>query len=124
MATIERLDRVDMATADLGDATAVYQRNFGLKLRRAPGEDTAVLAIGDAEIHLLSGPSAASTIAATGEGMAALWLEADDVESVAKALENAGFRTAPIRKESGRRILPVDPQGSSQVALFIFDRRG
>jgi len=123
MATIKRLDRVEIATTDLNDASALYQRNFGLKLRQAPDRETAVLAIGDAEITLVSGSSAAAVLAVSGEGMAALWLEVDDAEAAAAAIERAGFKSAPIRKEGGRNVLALDPTVSSQVPLFIFDRK-
>ncbi len=124
MATIKRLDRVEIATTDLNDARALYQRNFGLKLRQAPDGGTAVLAIGDAEIRLVSGPAAVGTLAASGEGMAALWLEVDDAEAAAIAIVRAGFKSAPIRNEGGRRVLALDPAVSNQVPLFIFDRKG
>lgn len=123
MSTIKRLDRVEIATTDLNDASALYQRNFGLKLRQAPDGETAVLAIGDAEIRLISGSSAAAALAASGEGMAALWLEVDDTQAAASAIERAGFKSAPVRKEGGRRVLALDPAVSSQVPLFIFDRK-
>jgi len=124
MATIKRLDRVEVATTDLGDTANLYQRNFGFELRPAPDGETAVLAIGDAEIHLVSGSEPAVKLAPGGEGMAALWLEADDVTAAAQAIEKAGIRADPLRKQGGRRILAVDPQGTSQVPLFIFDRKG
>ncbi len=123
MSTIKRLDRVEIATTDLNDASALYQRNFGFKLRQAPDGETAVLAIGDAEIRLTAGSSAAAALAASGEGMAALWIEADDVTAAASAIERAGFKAPPIRKEEGRRVLAVDPAVSNQVPLFIFDRK-
>ena len=123
MATIKRLDRVEIATTDLNDASALYQRNFGLKLRQAPDGETAVLAIGDAEIRLVSGSSAAATLAVSGEGMAALWLEVDDAQAAAAAIERAGFKSAPVCKEGGRSVLALDPAVSNQVPLFIFDRK-
>jgi len=124
MATIKRLDRVEVASTDLGDAADLYRRNFGFKLRQAPDGETAVLAIGDAEIHLVSGSQPGVKLAPGGEGVAALWLEADDVAAVARALENAGLKSEPIRKQGGRRVLAVDPRASNQVPLFIFDRKG
>ncbi|MGD0073330.1 MAG: VOC family protein [Candidatus Binataceae bacterium] len=121
---IKRLDRLEVASTDLGDATSLYQRNFGFNLRQAPDGETAVLAIGDAEIHLVSGSQPSAKLAPGGEGMAALWLEADDVAVVAQALEKASLKSEPVRKQGGRRILAVDPQASNQVPLFIFDRKG
>ena len=123
MTTIKRLDRVVVATADLNDAAELYQRNFGFKLRQAPDSETATLAIGNAEIRLVSGSNPAMKLAPGGEGMAALWLETDDVEGVARALETAGIKCEPIRSEGGQRILSVDPPASNQVPLFIFDRQ-
>jgi catechol 2,3-dioxygenase-like lactoylglutathione lyase family enzyme len=124
MATIKRLDRVEVASTDLDDAADLYRRNFGFKLRQAPDGETAVLAIGDAEIHLVSGSQPAVKLAPGGEGLAALWLEADDVTPVAQAIELAGLKAEPIRNQGGHRILAVDPQASNQVPLFIFDRKG
>lgn len=121
---IKRLDRLDVATSDLADAAAAYERNFGFKVRRTPGSDDAVIAIGDAEIRLRSGTAAADVIAAAGEGLAAVWLEADDVDQVADALQKAGLAFSPMRKEDGRRLLAVDPKAANMVPLFIFDRRG
>lgn len=123
MALIKRLDRLDIAVSELDDTVALYQRNFGLALRDGPDGRTAVLAIGDAEIRLLAGPAAAPAIAAAGEGMAALYLEAEDVEAVALALSRAGYAAGPVHTESGRRVLSLDPKAANQVPLFIFDRK-
>ena len=119
---LKRLDTLDVATTDAGGAASVFQRNFGFKLvRRAP--DIAVLKIGDSEIALKSGASVESALAANGEGMAGLWLEADDVEVVAYTLDKAGFKYKPVGVENGRRIIAVDPESSSHVPLFLFDRK-
>jgi predicted enzyme related to lactoylglutathione lyase len=120
---IKRLDRLDVATSDLADAAAAYERNFGFKVRRIPGSDDAAIAIGDAEIRLRAGAAAADVIAAAGEGLAAVWLEANDVGQVADALRKAGLAFSPMRKEDGRRVLAVDPKAAGMVPLFIFDRR-
>ena len=122
---MKRLDRLDIATADLDDAAATYRRNFGFDMRRSTGAGAAAMtmtiSIGDAEIRLVPLASLAS---GSGEGMAALWLEAEDVEQVAEALRKAGIESAPIRKEDRRRILAIDPKAANQVPLFIFDRKG
>lgn len=120
-----RLDRLDVTVADPAHASADYQRNFGLKLRAAEGGGV-ILALGDAEIRLLAretGASGPSLTAGGAEGMAALWLEADDVEQVAEALARAGFKSAPIRVEGDRRVLAVAPESANQVPLFVFDRK-
>lgn len=123
MALLKRFDTLEVATSDLADAVAAYQRNFGFELKPGVGAGGATLKVGGAEIRLVAGAAAAATIAATGEGLAALWLEAEDVEQVAAALRRAGLGAAPLRTEAGRRILALDPKIANQVPLYIFDRK-
>jgi predicted enzyme related to lactoylglutathione lyase len=120
---IKRFDRLEIATADLAEATRLYENNFGFTVRRVNSSDDAAIKIGDAEIRLRSGAAAADLIAATGEGLAAIWLEADDLDGVAAALGKAGVSFAAIRRESDRRVLAVDPKSANMVPLFIFDRK-
>jgi len=120
---LKRLDRLDVATTDLSDAAAVYEKNFGFKVTRAADGQTGSLRIGDSEIHLISGSLAADAIANSGEGMFGLWLEADDVDAVAATLRKAGITATAIRRQDGRRILTIEPKHANQVPLFIFDRK-
>jgi predicted enzyme related to lactoylglutathione lyase len=120
---IKRFDRLDVATTDSADAAATYQRNFGLTVRQAAGSSDATIAIGDSEIRLRSGAAVADLIATAGEGLAAIWLEADDVDKVVAALKTAGLGYTPPRIQDGRRILEIDPKAANMVPLFIFDRR-
>ena len=119
---IKRLDRLDVATTDLNDAASIYEKNFGFKVTRS-GEQASVT-IGGAEIRLASGASAADAIKANGEGMFALWLEADDLDQVVASLKKAGIATDAIKSEAGRRTLVLDPKIANRVPLFIFDRKG
>lgn len=118
---IKRFDRLDVVTSDLADASRIYQHNFGLTVSREG--DEAMIKLGDSVIRLHSGPSVSDLIASTGEGLAALWLEADDVEAVAAALHKAGAKFEPIRVEHDRRILAIDPRSANMVPLYIFDRK-
>ncbi len=120
---LKRLDRLDVATSDLADAASVYERNFGFAVNRSAEGKTASITIGDAEIKLVSGDSAKAALASAGEGMIALWLEADDLDQVAAAFKEAGLPAGPIRREAGRRVLAVDPKLANEVPLFIFDRK-
>ena len=120
---IKRFDRLDVATSDLADAAAIYERNFGFAVRPDPASDSAIITVGDAEVRLRTGAAAADFIAANGEGLAAVWLEADDVDTVAAALGRAGLAHRAVRRDADRRILEVDPKSANMVALFIFDRR-
>jgi glyoxalase/bleomycin resistance protein/dioxygenase superfamily protein len=123
IAMLKRLDRLDVLTLDLDDAIATYRRNFGFEVRLSSEGQGATVTIGGAEIRLKSGPSVASAIAEQGEGMAALWLEAEDVDEVVAALKRAGLSCGGIVRENSRRVLQIDPSVSSRVPLFIFDRK-
>jgi hypothetical protein len=118
MATIKRLDRIEVSTADLNDAVSVYRRNFDLGVKLAPGGNSAAVSIGDAEISLMpAGPQADL------EGMSGVWLEAEDVDAVCAALGKGGYGFKPIRVAGSRRLVEVEPKSANQVPLFIFDRK-
>jgi predicted enzyme related to lactoylglutathione lyase len=120
---IKRFDRLDIVTTDLPDASRIYENNFGFTVRREGSSDDATIRIGGAEIRLRSGAAGAEVIAASGEGLAAIWLEAADLDAVAVTLQKAGVASAPIRRANDRRVLAVDPKSANMVPLFIFDRK-
>jgi predicted enzyme related to lactoylglutathione lyase len=123
MALLKRFDTLEVATADLADAVKTYRENFGFELKPGSEGDSATLKVGGAEIRLVAGAAAAATIAASGEGLAGLWLEAEDVGQVAAALKGAGLEPPAPRIDAGRRVLALDPKIANQVPLFIFDRK-
>ena len=120
---MKRLDSLDVATTDLADAASIYAKTFGFEVISAPDGNSASVTVGGATIHLVAGAAAATALAASGEGMFALWLEADDVDRVVTDFRAAGLDAGAIGKHAGRRILAVDPKLSNQVPLFIFDRK-
>ena len=117
MAMIKRLDRLDVNTADLTDAVAIYRNNFGLDVALAGGGSSATVTIGDAHIGLTAAPQP------DAEGMAGVWLEAEDVEAVSVALGQAGYSFKPIRVDGSRRVLAIDAKATNQVPLYIFDHK-
>jgi predicted enzyme related to lactoylglutathione lyase len=118
---LKRLDTLEVATSDLNEAASIYEKNFGFQVKREG--DTATIKVGGAEIKLRAGNSAAPALAAKGEGMTGLWLEADDIDLVAAALKKAAIDFGAPRREAGRRVLTIDPKHANQVPLFIFDRK-
>lgn len=120
---IKRLDRLDVATTDLAAAGTAYRNNFGFTVAADDAGVSATIRIGDAQILLETGASVADIIATSGEGLAAVWLEADDVEKMATDLQGAGILCAPLRREGDKRILAVDPKSANMVPLFIFDTK-
>jgi predicted enzyme related to lactoylglutathione lyase len=115
---IRRFDTLEVATTDLADAASIYEKNFGFSVSRAADGKSASMKVGGAVIRLVAGASIDSS-----EGMIGLWLEADDVDQVIADFRAAGLDAGAIRKESGRRILTIDPKLANQVPLFIFDRK-
>jgi predicted enzyme related to lactoylglutathione lyase len=120
---IKRFDRLDVVTSDLLAARTVYERNFGFEAEGASGANVATIKIGDAQIRLRAGAQVADLISASGEGLAAIWLEADDVEAVAATLKKSGVTFAPIYRDGDRRVLAVDARAANMVSLYIFDRK-
>jgi hypothetical protein len=119
MATIKRLDRLDVTATDVNDAASVYRNNFSLGVKVSADAASAVVSIGDAQIRLL--PAAAQ---AEAEGMSGVWLEAEDIDALCAALRRGNHEFKPVRVAEGRRIVEVDPKSANQVPLFIFDRKG
>jgi hypothetical protein len=119
---IKRFDRLDIATADLADAVGIYQKNFDFAVRRTTESEEAIIELNGAQIRIQTGAAVADLIASSGEGLTALWLEAEDVEKVAEKLKAANVAVSPIRVEGDRRIVEVNPRSANMVPLVIFDR--
>lgn len=120
---IKRLDRLDIATSDLTGAASTYESNFSFAVIRDGSGESATIALGDAQIRLLAGTAAEPSLAATGEGLAAIWLEAEDLDAVEAALRRGGVAFTPIQRAGDRRVIAVDPKAANMTPLYIFDRR-
>jgi glyoxalase/bleomycin resistance protein/dioxygenase superfamily protein len=116
---IKRLDKLEVATADLADASSIYEKNFGFSVTPSPDGKSASVKVGGAEIRLVTG----AAIDSSSEGMIGLWLEAEDIDQVVANFHMAGLDAGTIEIDSGRRILTIDPKFANQVPLFIFDRK-
>src|SRR5262249_7001773 len=112
---IKRFDRLDIATSDLADAISIYQKNFDFIVQQPGNSDDATIELGDSQLRLRSGAAVADLISSSGEGLAAIWLEADDVYKVAETLKNANIAVGPVRVEADRRILAVNPASANKV---------
>jgi hypothetical protein len=118
---IKRFDTLEITTADLNDAVAIYERNFDFRVRK--NGDEATIDIGDAQIRLKSGNAVVDAIKSLGEGLAAIWLETDDLDSLADRMRAANFKVGQIQVAGDRRILSVDPASANMVPLYLFERR-
>lgn len=89
---------------------------------RTGDADEAIINLGDSQIRLRAGAAIADMLSSSGEGLAAIWLETDDVFKVAETLKDANIAAGPILVEADRRILAVNLASVNMVPLFIFDR--
>src|SRR5271168_2942815 len=96
---IKRLDALEVATADLADASSIYEKNFGFAVARSKDGKSATVKVGGAEIRLVTG----AAIDSSSEGMIGLWLEAEDVDQVVANFHMAGLDAGMIQIDSGRR---------------------
>src|SRR5258708_36080008 len=101
---LKRLDSIEVAASDLADAASLYEKNFGFKVTKSAEGKSASVEVGGAKIRLASGEKAAAAIAASGEGMIALWLEADDLDLVVAELHRPGVRPGRLRLDSCRAM--------------------
>jgi|SRR5579875_2995067 len=116
MALVKRLDSVEIIVPSIAQASATYSHNFDLRALPEGDAHRAVITIGGAKLKLVEGPPSA-------QGLAGLWLEAEDVDQLTAALDAAALSYKPLRRAGGLRILEIDRRHTNQVALFIFDRR-
>jgi predicted enzyme related to lactoylglutathione lyase len=119
---IKRFDRLDIATSDLAGTVSIYEKNFDFTAQPASASEEAVIQVGDAQIRLRSGAAVANLLASSGERLAAIWLETNDIDKLAEALKKASVAVSPIQVEDDRRFLAVNPASANMVPLFIFER--
>jgi predicted enzyme related to lactoylglutathione lyase len=119
---IKRFDRLDIATSDLAGTVSIYEKNFDFTVQPASASEGAVIQLGDAQIRLRSGAAVADLLASSGEGLAAIWLETEDIDKLAETLKKANVAVSPIRVEADRRFLAVNPASANMVPLFIFEQ--
>jgi hypothetical protein len=110
---LKRLAEIDVSAAAPAAAAATYQHNFGFARRSTA--DAERIVVGDAELRILP--------AAGREGLAALWLECNDLDRVIAALTEAGIAPPPARVESGMRMIELDPHHTAGARVVVFDRR-
>jgi Glyoxalase/Bleomycin resistance protein/Dioxygenase superfamily len=118
---IKRFDRLEVVTSDVAGTAGVYRQNFGFTVRPSAPPGHASIVVGDTEIRLRAemGPE---KLTSPVEGLAAIWLETEDVYQAADALNRAGIAADPVRIEDDRRVLAIKPEAANMVPVFIFDR--
>ncbi len=135
MATFKRIDHVVIATEDLADAAAKWERNLGLRVQErvsrplGSGFDVARLPVGDAFIELVQ-PVAekgrfAEQFKERGEGLFSISIEVDDLDGAVDYLRGKGARVSD--PEPGiwpsSRVARVSQSSTHGVSLQLIERR-
>ena len=124
------LDHVGLKVTDMDRSLAFYCDGLGLKLLRrrdrAPGQATAVLAVGEQEMNLFSDPQFAVTAAGgdpPGLDHFCLEMEGASIDELMAALSRAGIAIAkpPVKRSDGVSLFVADPDGC-RVELIVTAR--
>ncbi len=135
MATFKRIDHVVIATEDLADAAAKWERNLGLRVQErvsrplGSGFDVARLPVGDAFIELVQPVEEKGRFAEQfrerGEGLFSISLEVDDLDGAVGYLRGKGARVSDPEPGiwPGSRVARVSRASTHGVSLQLIERR-
>ena len=135
MATFKRIDHVVIATEDLADAAAKWERNLGLRVQErvsrplGSGFDVARLLVGDAFIELVQPVEEKGRFAEQfkerGEGLFSISIEVDDLDGAVGYLRGKGARVSDPEPGiwPGSRVARVSQASTHGVSLQLIERR-
>lgn len=132
---VKKLDHVVIATADLEDALAQWERNVGLKsdasLNQPQGAGFKVsrLPIGDSFLELVQ-PVAEKgrffeQFQERGEGLFSISVEVEDLEAAVEHLRGTGARVSDPEPSiwPGARVARVNQRYTHGVSIQLIERR-
>ncbi len=135
MATFKRIDHVVIATEDLTDAAAKWERNLGLRVEErvsrplGSGFDVARLPVGDAFIELVQPVEEKGRFAEQfkerGEGLFSISIEVDDLDGAVDYLRGKGARVSVPEPGiwPGSRVARVSRSSTHGVSIQLIERR-
>ncbi len=135
MATFKRIDHVVIATEELADAAAKWERNLGLRVEEqvsrplGSGFDVARLPVGDAFIELVQPVEEKGRFAEQfkerGEGLFSISIEVDDLDGAVGYLRGKGARVSDPEPGiwPGSRVARVSQASAHGVSLQLIERR-
>ncbi len=134
MATFRRIDHVVIATEDLADAAAKWERNLGLRVQErvsrplGSGFDVARLPVGDAFVELVQPVEEKGRFAEQfrerGEGLFSISVEVDDLDGAVGYLRGKGARVSDPEPGiwPGSRVARVSQASTHGVSLQLIER--
>ena len=134
MPTFKRIDHVAIATADMADAAAKWERNLGLRVEEQVSRplgsdfDVARLPVGDAFLLLIQpveeeGPFG-EQVKERGEGLFALSVEVDDLDEAVAHLRGKDARVSDPEEGiwPGSRVARVSQASTHGVPIQLIQR--
>jgi methylmalonyl-CoA epimerase len=135
MPTFKRINHVVIATGDMADAAAKWERNLGLRVEErvsrplGAGFDVARLPVGDAFLELVQPVQEEGRFAEQfkerGEGLFSISVEVDDLDEAVAYLREKGARVSD--PEQGiwprSRVARVSQSSTHGVSLQLIERR-
>ena len=134
MPSFKRIDHLVVATEDLADAAAKWERNLGLRAAErvsrplGSGFDVARLPVGDAFIELVQPVEETGRFAEQfkerGEGCFSISVEVDDLDAVVSYLRGKGARVSEPEAGiwPGSRVARVSQSSTHGVSLQLIER--
>jgi methylmalonyl-CoA epimerase len=131
----KRIDHVVIATEDLSDAAAKWERNLGLRVEErlsrplGSGFEVARLPVGDAFIELVQPVEEegrfAEQLKERGEGFFSISIEVDDLDEAVAYLRGKGARVSEPEPSiwPGSRVARVSQSSAHGVSLQLIERR-
>ena len=135
MPAFKRIDHVVIATEDLADAAAKWERNLGLRVEErvsrplGSGFDVARLPVGDAFIELVQPVEEEGRFAEQfkerGEGFFSISIEVDDLDEAVAYLRGKGARVSDPEPGiwPGSRVARVSQSSAHGVPIQLIERR-
>ena len=135
MPSFKRIDHVVIATEDLEDAAAKWERNLGLRVAErvsrplGSGFEVARLPVGDAFIELVQPVEETGRFAEQfrerGEGFFSISIEVDDLDAAVGYLREKGARVSAPEPGiwPGSRVARISQSSAHGVSVQLIERR-
>ncbi len=135
MPAFKRIDHLVVATTDMADAAAKWERNLGLRVEERMSRphgasfDVASLPVGDAFLELLQPVEEesryAEQIKERGEGLHSISIEVDDLDEAVAYLRGKGGEVSDPEQGiwPGSRVARVARSSTHGVPIQLIERR-
>jgi methylmalonyl-CoA epimerase len=133
---LDRIDHVGVATEDLEDAIALYEKTYGMPVVHretveSQGVEAVLLDIGDGHVELLRplGPDTpvGKYLASKGPGLHHVAYAVDDIDATLESLKESGVKLIDDHARTGirgSRVAFLHPKATGGVLTEIVEPAG